>query len=187
MAWHPYSTSLTPAASTTPDQTERAEPIWLIATTRAATAHALAIAAPLAHEQHRSVTVLASQPRHVTVSSVRANVHDLPMELPLDPETVTADQLPALLAEAKCAARIEPTEAYAARELAGILPAGATVVLAGPIHHFVEAREQRLARRLANMGFEVVFLPMTGRIGDPRQPMSDDATPPRLTSSVANR
>jgi hypothetical protein len=33
------------------------------------------------------------------------------------------------------------------------------VVLAGPLHHFVETREQPLARKLAAMGYDVIFLP----------------------------
>jgi hypothetical protein len=40
-----------------------------------------------------------------------------------------------------------------------VLPRAATVVVAGPLHHFLETPEQRLARKLAAMGYDVIFLP----------------------------
>jgi hypothetical protein len=51
------------------------------------------------------------------------------------------------------------TGANAMRDVVAALPSAASVVLAGPIHRFIESDEQRLARTLANLGFDVTFLP----------------------------
>jgi hypothetical protein len=54
--------------------------------------------------------------------------------------------------------RIVVGRSMAAQDVRSVLPAGATVVVAGPARHFLESAEQRLARGLANGGFDVVFV-----------------------------
>jgi hypothetical protein len=71
----------------------------------------------------------------------------------------TAEGVRNLVAGEHRRADVVVTEARDARGFAHVLPPSATVILAGPIHHFVETQEQRLARKLATMGFEVIFLP----------------------------
>jgi hypothetical protein len=56
-------------------------------------------------------------------------------------------------------ADVQVTEARDAPGLARMLPPAASVVLAGPIRHFVETPEQRLARTLTTRGYDVIFLP----------------------------
>jgi hypothetical protein len=79
--------------------------------------------------------------------------------LPEVPGKATVDAVRQLVTSGHRVADVVVTEASDARGFAQVLPASAAVVLAGPIHHFVETQEQRLARRLATMGYDVVFLP----------------------------
>jgi hypothetical protein len=72
---------------------------------------------------------------------------------------LTAEAVRNLVASEHRSADVVVTEAHDARDFAQVLPPSAAVVLAGPIHHFVETHEQRLARKLATMGYEVIFLP----------------------------
>jgi hypothetical protein len=133
--------------------------IYVVATTVRATLHALDVASALAKERGKDITVLVSTPERVTISSARAHVYNLPVELPPALRAATPEAIRNLVASEHREAEVRVTDARDARGFAGILPPSASVVLAGPIHHFVETQEQRLARRLTTLGYEVVFLP----------------------------
>jgi hypothetical protein len=133
--------------------------VYVVATTLPATTHALRVAEALAKERGTGVTVLASLPERVTVSSARANVYDLPVPYAAEPQQVTPETAKDLVAREHSGASVQTTNASDVRHLAQVLPRSATVVLAGAIHHFIESREQRLARRLTTLGYDVVFLP----------------------------
>jgi hypothetical protein len=135
------------------------ETVYVVATRIHATSHALDVAGVLAREQGKSVTVLVSAPRRFTITSARAGVYNLPVQFPEVPGMATAEGVRNLVAGEHRRADVVVTEARDARGFAHVLPPSATVILAGPIHHFVETQEQRLARKLATLGFEVIFLP----------------------------
>jgi hypothetical protein len=121
--------------------------------------HALEVASALAREQDKGVTVLVSSPERITITSARANVYNLPVEFPTEPGTATPEAVRHLVANEHRAAEVQVTDARDARGFAKALPPSASVVVAGPIHHFVETHEQRLARTLTTLGYDVVFLP----------------------------
>lgn len=133
--------------------------VYVVATRICATSHALDVAGALAREQGKSVTVLVSAPQRFTITSARAGVYNLPIEFPEVPGRATPEAVHNLVASEHRLADVVVTEARDARGFAQVLPPSVAVVLAGPIHHFVETQEQRLARKLATMGFEVIFLP----------------------------
>jgi hypothetical protein len=133
--------------------------VYVVATRVHATAHALDVADALAREHGGKVTILVSAPTRCTITSARAGVYDLPVEFPEVPGTATVKAVQDLVASQRRSADVVVTEAHDARQFARVLPPTAAVVLAGPIHHFVETHEQRLARKLATMGYEVIFLP----------------------------
>jgi hypothetical protein len=135
------------------------ETIYVVATTLRATSHALDVASALAREQGKHVAVLVSSPERITISSARAHVYNLPAELPAPPETATPEAIRNLVAVEHREADVRVTAARDARCFARILPPPVSIVLAGPIHHFVETQEQRLVRKLATMGYDVLFLP----------------------------
>jgi hypothetical protein len=133
--------------------------VYVVATRVHATSHALDVAGSLAREQGKTVTVLVSAPQHLTITSARAGVYNLPVQLPEVPGRATAEAVRNLVASEHRLADVVITEARDARGFAQVLPPSAAVVVAGPIHHFVETHEQRLARKLATMGYNVIFLP----------------------------
>jgi hypothetical protein len=133
--------------------------VYVVATRVHATSHALDVAGSLAREQGKNVTVLVSAPRRLTITSARAGVYNLPVEFPEVPGRATAEAVRNLVASEHRLADVVVTEARDARGFAHVLPPSAAVVLAGPIHHFVETHEQRLARKLSTMAYEVIFLP----------------------------
>jgi hypothetical protein len=133
--------------------------IYVVATRIHATIHALDVAGSLAREQGKTVTVLVSAPQRFTVTSARAGVYNLPVEFPEVPGMATAEAVRNLVASEHRLADVVVTEARDARGFAQVLPPSVAVVLAGPIHHFVETHEQRLARKLSTMGYDVIFLP----------------------------
>jgi hypothetical protein len=135
------------------------EAVYVVATTVHATAHALDVASALAREHGSNVTILVSAPERCTITSARAGVYDLPVQFPEVPGTLTAEAVRNLVASEHRSADVVVTEAHDARDFARVLPPSAAVVLSGPIHHFVETHEQRLARKLTTMGYEVIFLP----------------------------
>jgi hypothetical protein len=133
--------------------------IYIVATTVRATSHALKVATTLARERKKGVTVLVSAPERITITSARAHVYNLPVELPVAAGQATPDAIRHLVASDHRGADVRVTEARHAHGFAKILPPAASVVLAGPIHHFVETQEQRLARKLTTLGYDVIFLP----------------------------
>jgi hypothetical protein len=133
--------------------------IYVIATTLRATSHALDVASALAHEHGKNVAVLVSSPERITITSARAHVYNLPVELPAAPGTATLEAVRNLVTTAHRDTAVRVTAARDARGFARILPQSASVVLAGPIHHFVETPPQCLARKLTALGYDVVFLP----------------------------
>jgi hypothetical protein len=140
-------------------RTNLAASIYVVATTVHATSHALDVAGMLANEQGKNVRVLVSAPEHITVTSGRAGVHNLPIELPEFPGRATPEAVQDLIASEHRLVDLVVTDAHDAREFAKVLPPSASVVLSGPLRHFIETHEQRLARKLAPMGYDVIFLP----------------------------
>jgi hypothetical protein len=133
--------------------------IYIVATTVGATSRALDVATTLARARNQGVTVLVSAPERITITSARAHVYNLPVELPIAAGQATPDAIQDLVASEYLGADVRVTEARDARGFARILPPAASVVLAGPIHHFVETAVQRLARKLTTLGYNVIFLP----------------------------
>jgi hypothetical protein len=133
--------------------------VYVIATRIYATSHALDVAGALAREQGRSITVLVSAPQRFTITSARAGAYNLPVQFPEVSGMVTAEAVRHMVAGEHRLADVVVTEARDAHGFAHVLPPSATVILAGPIHHFVETQEQRLTRKLSTMGFDVIFLP----------------------------
>ncbi len=131
--------------------------IYVVATTLPATTHALRVAEALASAQRSDVTVLVSPPDRVTVSSARAHVYDVPVEY--DSQQITPEAVKDLVAREHAPADIQTTDTRSAGHLVSVLPPSSTVVLAGAIHHFIATYEQRLARKLAQLGYDVIFLP----------------------------
>lgn len=133
--------------------------VYVVATRVHATSHALDVAGALAREHGQTVTVLVSAPQRFTITSARAGVYNLPVQFPEVPGRATADAVRNLVGSEHRLADVVVTEARDARGFAQVLPPSAAIVLAGPIHHFVETQEQRLARKLSTMGYDVIFLP----------------------------
>jgi hypothetical protein len=131
--------------------------IYVVATTLPATTRALRVAEALASEQRSDVTVLVSPPERVTVSSARAHVYDLPVEY--ESQQITPEVVKDLVVCEHAPADVQTTDTRRAGHLVSVLPPSSTVVLAGALHHFIETHEQRLARKLATSGYNVVFLP----------------------------
>jgi hypothetical protein len=134
-------------------------PVYVIATRRRDTIHALTVAQALAHEQHRRVSLLVSPPQRITISSARANVRNLVVEVPVPADLVTPDTAKALLTPFGGEVDLQIADVHEAPQFAVVIPTGATVVIAGAVHHFRESHEQRLARKLTDRGYQVVFLP----------------------------
>ncbi|MGE4054613.1 MAG: hypothetical protein AB7F99_07425, partial [Vicinamibacterales bacterium] len=126
--------------------------IYVVATTVRATSHALEVATTLARGRNQGVTVLVSAPERITITSARAHVYNLPLELPATAGQATPGAIRHPVARDLREADVQVTEAGDARGFAKVLPPDASVVHAGPIHHFVETQEQRLARKLTTLG-----------------------------------
>ncbi len=166
------NTLTTSAASFTDGRTSTAvhtamdQSVYVVATTLAATARALKVARALASEYGREITMLVSPHKRITISSARAHVYDLPIEDPDGPRNATPEAVRDLVASERGEAHVLVKDTRGARDFAQLLPLGASVVLAGPIHQFVETREQRLARKLTNLGYDVTFLPCAEAQGE---------------------
>jgi hypothetical protein len=104
------------------------------------------------------VRAIVAPEEHVTVSSGRAHVHGLPME-DLDPYPRASAAAVRELLGARRPGDIIVAPGSSARDVAAVLPRGATVVICGAFHRFIETDEQCLARELTKRGFDVVFLP----------------------------
>jgi hypothetical protein len=84
-------------------------------------------------------------------------VYDVPVEY--HSEQITPEAVKDLVAREHAPADVQTTDTRSAGHLVNVLPRSATVVLAGAIHHFIATHEQRLARKLAQLGYDVIFLP----------------------------
>jgi hypothetical protein len=145
--------------STVPDEPGGAQPVFVLATATEPTRHALAVARALSHDRQAALDIIVAPKEALTVSSGRAGVRALPVD-DLDPcPFASPDAVRALAATDAPNARVIVGRSMDARDLPALLPAHATVVLAGPIRHFFESQEQRLGRRLAKAGYDVVFVP----------------------------
>ncbi len=142
-----------------PDEEPEPTPVVVLATTAESTRHALPIARAIGADRHAAIDVVASQPEKVTISSSRANVHDLPVDM-WDPHPLASpDVVRALAAQYTPGARVTVGPVLRLRGIRKMLPPHATVILAGPVRHFLESPEQRLARHLTEAGYDVVFVP----------------------------
>jgi hypothetical protein len=134
--------------------------IDVVATTVRATSHALEVATTLARERNQGVTVLVSAPERITITSARAHVYNLPVERPAAARHATPEAIRHLVASDHREANVRVTDARDARGFAKVLPPDSRVVQ-GPIHHFLETQEQRLARKRSTLGFDVILPPST--------------------------
>lgn len=134
--------------------------IFVVATTLAETRHALDVAQPLATRAGSRLAVVVPVVNHATVSSARANVHDLDVAAldALDPQ-MSASRLRTLFSTLLLEPEVIVVSALTAARIAAIVPAGSTVIVCGPLHRFFETRQQRIARDLARRLQDVVFLP----------------------------
>jgi hypothetical protein len=134
-------------------------PVFALATNGESTRHSVAVATALAERRHTDLSIVTAHPERVTISSARAHAHNVPVD-EWDPDPMLSpDAVRALAAAEAPDARIVVGRSMRLRDIGPIMPPGATVVVSGPARHFVESPEQRLARELANAGFDVVFLP----------------------------
>jgi len=141
------------------DKHEDPASVVALATTSGAARHALAVARALAERRHAELSILAVQPAPVTISSARAHAYNVPLDQ-WDPDPIASPDFVRSLAAAEAPdARIVIGRSFEARDVRSAMPSGATVVVSGPARRFLESPEQRLARHLANGGFDVVFLP----------------------------
>jgi hypothetical protein len=116
-------------------------PVYVVATRTDATRHALGVAQSLAKSRDTSVVIVVPPPEPA----------------PLDaPDTI---QSRALIAADAPDARVLLGPRGGLRRVSRFLPLKSTIVLSGPVRHFLETGEQQLARALATRGHEVVFLP----------------------------
>ena len=91
--------------------------------------------------------------------TARAHVHGLEAD-EWDPHPfVSPEFVRALAASEAPGARVIIGPWMESKNLPALLPPHATVVLSGPIRHFLESPEQRLGRQLTKAGYDVVFIP----------------------------
>ena len=106
--------------------------MFVVATTLDETRHALEVARPLACGCGCRLAVVVPPTDHVTVSSGRAHAYRLPAdELTSDP-VVTEEIVRTLTADLNPPAEVMVAPGTV-EALAGVLPPGATVVIAGPL------------------------------------------------------
>jgi hypothetical protein len=117
-------------------------PVYVVATGTDPTRHALGVAQALAKTRGTSVVLVVPPPEQ--------RPHSAAEMIPTTRAFVAADAPDAhvLLGPYGGLGRVSQ-----------LLPLGSTIVLSGPIRHFLETDEQHLARKLATRGHEVVFLP----------------------------
>jgi hypothetical protein len=138
-------------------------PVFVLATTAEPTRHALAVARAISSDRHAALGIITAPKETLTVSSARAHVHALPVD-DWDPRPLASPEfVRGLAANEAPSAQVIVVRSMASRDIPPLLPAHSTVVLAGPIRHFFESREQRLGRRLAEAGYDVVFIPCRDR------------------------
>ena len=137
--------------------------MFVLATTAESTRHALAIGRALSSERHAPLDIITAPEERLTVSSARAHVDALAVD-DWDPDPCASPEFVRTLAETDApGARVIVGCTMEPRNLPALIPPRATVVLAGPIRHFFESHAQRLGRRLAAAGYEVVLIPCGAR------------------------
>ena len=134
-------------------------PVFVLATSAESTRPALAIARALAGTRRAPLNIITSLPEKLTVSSDRAHVRDLAIDDWNSDSVPSPEFLRALAATDAPGANVIVGRSIEPRDIAALLPPHATVVLCGPVRHFLESREQQLARRLSEAGYDVVFIP----------------------------
>jgi hypothetical protein len=138
----------------------RTRDVYALATTLEETRHALQLARALAADAGARRSVIVASPERVTVSSPRAHAHDLPIEdADMSVLRVNVSTIRALAETLGLDPQIIAAREASAPGLASVLPSGATVVICGPMHRFLETPEQRVVRELSKANFDVVFLP----------------------------
>jgi hypothetical protein len=145
------------------------ESVYVIATTLDAMRQTLEFGQRLAAAEHADLAVIVPLPERVTVSSARAHVRDVPVEDADHPDPeLTVPAVRALAGRFALNPEIRATTGLDAPKMASILPPGATIVVCGRAHRFLETPEQRVARYLSQRQFDVVFLPKTSRVDGER-------------------
>ena len=139
------------------DEADAAEtPIYVVATQPDPTRHALVVA-----KRWGKPVVIVVPPERIAIRSVRAHDHTIPVD-DLAPSTAALlETIRALVATDAPDAHVLVGSDGGLRHISHLLPRGATIVLSGPVRHFLETAEQHLARQLTTRGHEVVFLPST--------------------------
>jgi hypothetical protein len=145
--------------ATVPDEPGEAQPVFVLATATEPTRHALLVARALSHDRHAGLDIIVAPKEALTVSSGRAHVEALAVD-DFDPRPFASpDVVRALAATDAPDARVIVGPSMKSKDLSALLPSHATVVLSGPIRHFLESPEQRLGRKLTKGGYDVVFIP----------------------------
>ena len=116
-------------------------PVYVVATQTDPTRRALVVARSLAKTRDTSVVIVVPPPEREPVNSA---------------ETI---QTRAFVTAEAPDARVLLGPHGGLHRVSRLLPLGSTIVLSGPIRHFLETAEQHLARELTTRGHEVVFLP----------------------------
>jgi hypothetical protein len=134
--------------------------LFVIATTVDETRHALEVGQTLTSGGHANLSVVVPIPERLVLSSARAGVRDIPVDDLSHPDAELSECVVRALAERmELHPKITVLNGWSLEQLLGVLPSGATVVICGPMNHFVESPEQRIARELSRRKFDVVFLP----------------------------
>jgi hypothetical protein len=126
------------------EEQQHETPVYVVATRADPTRHALTVAQALAKTRGTSVVIVVPPPEQMPRCAVEA--------VPTTRALVAADAPDAHVLFGPYGGLDRVSQ---------LLPIGATIVLSGPIRHFLETDEQHLARKLATRGHEVVFLPLT--------------------------
>jgi hypothetical protein len=150
--------------------------IFIVATTLGETRHALDVARSLADRADARLGVIVPVATHAMMSSARANVDGLDAaDLDqLDPE-LNVSSVRSLLMEMSLEAEIIVAPDLNLPSIESITPVRSTIIVCGPMHRFIETRQQRIARELAKRLHDVVFLPSPDapRSGENPQPETE--------------
>lgn len=92
-----------------------------------------------------------------TLSETRHALDVADLEV-LDPD-LTVSSVRSLFAPLSLEPDVIVIPALSSSHIAPIIGAGSTVIICGPMHRFLETRQQRVARELAKRRQDVVFLP----------------------------
>jgi hypothetical protein len=151
-----------------PTRSEAGDAVYVVATTVDETRQAIATACMLARDRHCKLTVVASRREPVIASCPRAHVYDLPAYDVVSWPDCTEEAARTLLAAVNEPADVLVVGEFTALKLTTVLPSHATVIICGPVGWVLGSPEQRLARKLANRDFDVMFLPF---VAHPHAPM----------------